>query len=568
VEGVVQRSDGTRRFIQEVIFPIRLNRGCVLCSMIRDVTDQKQAENAVRQQEALLRSILDVLPIGVCMVDENARVIFANPAVEAIWGGRRYVGMEGYHEYKGWWADTGEPIKPEEWASARAVFKGETSINETINIECFDGSRKTIYNTSVPMYDAQGKITGALTVNQDITERTEAYQLLEQRVAERTRELSALLEVSRNVSSTLDLQPLLDEILGQLRTVIDFTGAAVGIVEDNAVVLIGYDGPVPREQMLQARVPLDVDTYYRRVIEERTSIIIDEVRADEPRVRNLRDIRGEAYQPYVQYVRSWLGVPLIVKDKTIGILRLDHAEPHYYTADHARLAMAFASQASVAIENARLYAQAQRLAALEERQRLARELHDSISQALYAINLAARTARAHLDRDPSKAAGPLDYALNLAAAAFADMRALIFELRPESLEAQGLTAGLARQIDMVRARHGIEVEADLDDEPEVPIGVKEAIYRVAQEALNNVVKHARATRISLRLATVDATLLLEVCDNGIGFDPGVCFSGHLGLRSMRERIERLGGNLEIDSRPGGGTRILVRVPLRAERCEA
>src|SRR5213078_3825441 len=140
---------------------------------------------------------------------------------------------------------------------------------------------------------------------------------------------------------------------------------------------------------------------------------------------------------------------------------------------------------------------AQAKAALEERQRLARELHDSVSQALFGISLGARTARALLAQDPARAAEPIDYVQSLAEAGLAEMRALIFELRPESLESEGLVAAISKQAAALRARHQIEVRADLGAEPALPLERKEALYRIAQEATHNTVKHARAGAIDL-----------------------------------------------------------------------
>ncbi|HEX9133734.1 MAG TPA: sensor histidine kinase [Ktedonobacteraceae bacterium] len=201
------------------------------------------------------------------------------------------------------------------------------------------------------------------------------------------------------------------------------------------------------------------------------------------------------------------------------------------------------NQAAVALENARLYEQAQELAALEERQRLARELHDSVSQALYGITLGTHTARTLLERDPGKVAEPLDYVLSQAEAALTEMRALIFELRPESLETEGLVAALSRQAAALRARHEIEVSTEFCEEPDLPLKVKEGLYRVAQEALHNTAKHARANKVNLRMHVDTEGILLEVRDNGVGFDTTRSFPGHLGLHSMRERVARLGGTL-------------------------
>ena len=292
-------------------------------------------------------------------------------------------------------------------------------------------------------------------------------------------------------------------------------------------------------------------------------IIIDDVRSDAPLARAYRQMVGEErLSREFRHIRSWLGVPLVLKGRPIGLLAIIHDEPDHFTEWHVELARTIANQAAIAIENARLYERAQSAAALEERQRLARELHDSVSQALYGITLGSDAALTMLERDPARVAGPLEYVRSLAEAGLAEMRALIFELRPESLENEGLVAALEKQVASLRARHEIEVRATLCDEPDVPLGVKEALYRIAQEALHNTIKHARAKNVRLVLKQETEGTVLEVRDDGIGFDQSGSFPGHLGLRSMRERSERLGGTLEVESKPGEGTCILVRIPSR------
>jgi signal transduction histidine kinase len=207
-----------------------------------------------------------------------------------------------------------------------------------------------------------------------------------------------------------------------------------------------------------------------------------------------------------------------------------------------------------------LYEQARELAALQERQRLARELHDSVSQALYGISLGAHTVRDALESsDPEQALASTEYVLALAEAGLAEMRALIFELRPESLETEGLVAALDKQVVVLRTRHKLTVEADLGEEPDLSLEKKEVLYRIAQEALHNIIKHARASTVFLRLARQENEIILEVRDNGRGFDPTGPFPGHLGLRSMQERVERVGGALTRESAPGQGTCIQARV---------
>ena len=241
------------------------------------------------------------------------------------------------------------------------------------------------------------------------------------------------------------------------------------------------------------------------------SIIIDDVRSDAPLAIAYRQVVGEErLRRDFGHIRSWLGVPLISKERPIGLLAIIHDEPGHYTDRHIELATAFANQAVVAIENARLYERVQSAAVLEERQRLARELHDSVSQALYGITLGADASRKLLERDPGRAAEPVDYILSLAQAGLTEMRALIFELRPESLESEGLITALDKQAAALRARHELPVQVTiLCEEPDVPLEAKEALYRVAQEALHNTVKHARANHVEIRLECSTEGIVLE-----------------------------------------------------------
>jgi signal transduction histidine kinase len=189
--------------------------------------------------------------------------------------------------------------------------------------------------------------------------------------------------------------------------------------------------------------------------------------------------------------------------------------------------------------------QAGELAAGEERAHLARELHDSVTQALFSMTLVTRSVELLLDRDTDRdsdrARIQLGQLRDLQREALAEMRALIFELRPESLEEEGLVVALTKHAESLRARHQIDVQVDLCEEPDLPLETKEALYRIAQESLHNIVKHARASTVALRLCAPTPqtpVLALDIRDDGVGFDPTGAFPGHLGLRSMRERAAR------------------------------
>lgn len=287
------------------------------------------------------------------------------------------------------------------------------------------------------------------------------------------------------------------------------------------------------------------------VARERNSLIINDVVNTPEYV--LVPIRYE--------VRSIMALPIIAGDQFIGVLEIQCTKLNRFSSDDLRVMETLSDLIAVAVRNARLYQQSLSYAVLEERNRLARELHDSVSQAMYGIALGARTARTMLDRDITKLAEPLDYVLQLSEAGLAEMRALIFELRPETLEKEGLVEAISRQVTMLQARHGISVQLAVQDEPYLKFKIKEAIYWIVREALHNIVKHARATDVTIQLDCTDNTLVLKVQDNGIGFDPNAEFKGHIGLQTMHERCRQIGGTLTIDSEIAKGSTLSLSVPL-------
>jgi signal transduction histidine kinase len=389
-----------------------------------------------------------------------------------------------------------------------------------------------------------------------------SYEQLEQRVEERTRELSSLLEISHTVASTLQLRPLLGLILDQLKLVIDYTGSSILTVEGEQLIFLDHRGPVPEEQLLLVAFPLERLGPIWQSMTSGELILIPDIYAETALAQALRAAMGGLLESTFTYVCSWMAVPLRLRDQVSGMLVITSKEEEAFTQHHATLALAIANQAAIAIENARLYAQAQELAAVEERQKLARELHDSVSQALYGIALGLHTASIQVERDPLKLPASLTDLLSLAEAALAEMRALIFELRPESLESEGLVVALAKQGAALQARHEMSVQTELCQEPALPLPAKQALYRIAQEALHNTVKHARASKVDLNLIQTAAAIILEIRDDGVGFDPQGSFPGHLGLRSMQEWVRELGGLLEIESAPGQGTYVLAQVPVQ------
>lgn len=211
-------------------------------------------------------------------------------------------------------------------------------------------------------------------------------------------------------------------------------------------------------------------------------------------------------------------------------------------------------------------AQAEELAVTKERNHLARELHDSVTQTIFSITLTAKSARILLERNPAQAITQLDHLQELAQSALAEMRALIFQLRPAPIEEGGLVAALRRHAAALNSRDGLTVALQIEGEQRLSSEQETQLFRIVQEALNNVVKHAHTDEVTVRLVLGADQVSLLVEDHGPGFDVALLEPGRktLGLSSMRERAEMMGGSFDVESRPGEGVRIRVEVPQKSE----
>jgi signal transduction histidine kinase len=259
-------------------------------------------------------------------------------------------------------------------------------------------------------------------------------------------------------------------------------------------------------------------------------------------------------------MRSFLGVPIATREGVIGAFYLTEklGAPDFTDEDQDLIEL-LAAHAAIAITNARLYEESRELSVLAERNRLARELHDAVSQKLFSLVYTAEAADTLLERDGSAAREQVARLRTLAQEALDELRSLVFELRPPELERDGLCAALRKHVDVLRRLQPARIELDIDAEIERDPARDRELLRIAQEALNNAIRHARASRVTLRLHCDNGTVLLEVADDGVGFDPQAreLRAAHLGLTSMEERAQRLGARLAIDSAPGAGTTVRV-----------
>ncbi len=364
----------------------------------------------------------------------------------------------------------------------------------------------------------------------------------------------AVLGVAANLSVDEVLQKLVDaarELAGARYAALGIPDGAGGfrrfLVTGMSDELIASMGPLPRTHgMLGA------------MLEQLGSYRTDDIH-DDPRFRGWWPRRHPD-------MRSFLGVPIVSPaGAVIGAFYLTEKENGAtFDAEDQALIELLAAHASIAITNARLYEQSRELSILSERNRLALELHDVVSQKLFSVMLTAEAAATQLDRDLVAARAQLERLRELAGEALEELRSLILGLRPPELERDGLLSTLRKEVEMVSRTHGTQIELSVEPGFSADGGDSDrelALLRIAHEALHNAVRHAKADHVTVRLAGENGKLVIEVCDDGVGFDPHApdIRSRHLGLTSMEERARESHGRLRIRSAPGQGTTVRVEL---------
>jgi signal transduction histidine kinase len=368
--------------------------------------------------------------------------------------------------------------------------------------------------------------------------------------------LAAVTDAVVGIAGDLSLDTVLERLVHAARDLVDARYAALGTPDDDG----GFDrfitagmtdeeiesmGPLPRTHGLLGAMLEDPEPF-------RT----DDITTD-PRFRGW----WPATHPLM---RSFLGVPIVFKGDVIGAFyATDKTTGPAFTAADEEMVGLLAAHAAVLMEHARFFQESRELSVLDERNRLARDLHDAMTQTLFSLRLTLETAASTIGADPAGAARHVADASALVESTFRELRTLVFELRPPSLEADGLAETVRKHLDVVGRAHGLAVRVTTVGDRRPPSGVEAAIYRIVQEAVTNVVRHASATTIEVRLSVDDGLARVQISDDGIGFDPGArsIRTRHLGLTSMRERAQAAGGTCTVESSPGAGTTVLVEVPF-------
>lgn len=367
--------------------------------------------------------------------------------------------------------------------------------------------------------------------------------------------LAAVREIALSIASELLLEPVLRKLVDAARDLAGARYAAIGVPEDrneafSHFVTAGISraqeeaiGPLPQRHGLLGAMLRDTRPYRA-----------EDVSAD-PRF---------SYFPSAHpRMRSLLGVPILSKGEVVGLFYLaDKRGAAGFDDADEQVIQLLAAHAAVAIENARLYELRRELTVIDARERMARELHDSMSQTLFSLVLNAEAAAAAVRTDLAAAGVHLDTVKQLARATQAELRALIAGLRPPALEDEGLAATLAKHVEVLRTAQRTPVELHVSGAGRMELEAARQVLRVAQEALQNALRHAHARAIRVELTQRGTGVVLTVRDDGVGFDPagGAARTRRLGLTSMRERAAAIGGHLAVTSAPGRGTTVRLEVP--------
>jgi len=527
--------------------------------LYREFRRNKWAYAALQETQRRHVTLLGNLPGMVyrCHNDRNWTMIFVS---------------EGCVELTGYQPDDlidshtiayGQCIHPDdkEWVADHiaAALKRHEPFQVTYRIRTASGQQKWAWEQGCGVFSPEGDLLSLEGFIADFTAQKEASQELEQRVAERTYEVSTLyqgtqqrlheIESLQHVTSallqTLTLEEIFEIICHEAQALSGASAAMIRLLqEENWLQVIHHTGNYTTEI---DRLPID------------NSFAGLAVRQKRPMFTNDPANSIQRFPPNA-LVQSLLVYPLVINGTVLGTLHVIN-RPDGFRSDNIRVLKLLADQAAIAIENARLYEQAEGRAVLAERHRLARELHDSVTQSIYSVILFADAA--HLALTAQKTAVATDNlreARQMAGTAIADMRLLLYELHPPELAEEGLVSALHTRLDAVESRAGLHVDLNVSGEVDLPLELESELYKIAQEVLNNVIKHANANTIIIQIDCSDERYCIIIQDDGIIFNTEVAkSSAGLGLRSIAERVQQCAGELSIQSASGEGTVVQVAV---------
>lgn len=501
-------------------------------------------------EEGLNRTIFEASPDGMIISEAESGVV-----VEANLAACR---MHGYTRQEFCGLRPTDYIHPDSqtqfYANIEAFRSGIVIDSPALHVRQDGSTFHAEWRWAAIIYQGQPCLLGVI---RDVSRRVKSEHQLQQRLGVRANENAILLEISQILASTLEFEPGL--ILDQLRVLIQYTHASLFVLEDTTLVAVAVRGAKRLEESVPFRVPLDSQRVPPVMFEGRNPIRIADVWGSEPAAEALRSLLVDHPGGLLEDIHSWMWVPLAVKNRVIGGIGLARTDSDYFTPHLAGLAMTIANQAAVTMANADLYERAQALATLQERQRLARSLHDAVNQSLFSAGLIAEVLPRLWEQDTEEARTALKDLRRLTRGAQAEMRALLAELRPTTLTDTDLGDLLDLLGKAFTGRTNIPVTVNVGVEGQLSTDIQIALYQICQEALFNIGKHAKASQVEIDVLPGADGPELRIRDNGRGFETSERTpSGHYGLSMMRERAQAVGADLKVQSQVDQGTTVSVR----------
>jgi PAS domain S-box-containing protein len=513
-----------------------------------EIAAHRQVEEELRISEARYRTFFDATGTAMLIGAPDATILLAN---------QMYVQLSGYtkDELEGGmkWTDFLHPEDADRVLGySKKRWQDPASAPRDYEFRFVDREGQVHHMlATVALIPDSGPAVASLL---EITARKELELSLERQ----RDQLAILLAISQNLVSTLELDPLLNLILDQLSTVISYEAAAILGIDHGLADPLLVRSPQLAGILKDSHLASTENPILKHLSTSGEILYIEEARTNE-NLAHLFESSPEGWLASMAAYSTWLFIPLIFKGELIGSLVLTHSQPDFFDSTARSLAQGVANQAAIGVVNARLFRQAQEAAVTTERLRLARDLHDSVAQALYTIQLFSDASNmAYSSGKVELVIQNLNEIQTIAREATTDLRVLIYELHPPILSEIGLAAALKNRIDAVELRAGIEVELLVEGHRELPPDVETDLFRIAQEALTNVLKHAQASRVTVQLILAADLVQLIIQDNGLGFDLQEPGKG-LGLHSLRERVQRIGGSMRIETAPGQGTKVVVEL---------
>jgi PAS domain S-box-containing protein len=515
-------------------------------SITHDITAHEETLAQLEAERARLNAIIENAPEAIIVADRDGHIVLANAAAERLHiqptlarqdvDGQTGVAPRGS---EGTRHDVLGPLLIRSAREGVAFDSVETSIQGT------DGEQRDLLVSIAPIRDSHGHVNGAVGVFQDITERTRAEKALQKR----NYELQQFNKLAAELGATLELSQVFERVGEAVREVAGAESSSIWLWdEEHPNWLVRRAAFLPEQGLVSSGMRLRCgEGVAGWVAQHDESAIVPDTKVDprfSPRLGSLQ-------------IRSMLAVPLRRRGTVVGVLEALNKAAGSFDSNDCLLLETLANPAATAIENARLYDEARQSAAEAERSRLARELHDAVSQTLFSASVIAESLPRLWKQNPEKVRRGLTQLHLLTRGALAEMRALLLELRPTALVDANLGDLLRQLTDAFASRSRTRVSLTVEGQRPLPPEVQIALYRITQEALNNVIKHARAKEVAVHLQNLPDRVELRIEDNGRGFDLGAIPPERLGLKIIRERAGAIGATLEIESEAGRGTRIAI-----------